>query len=189
MKTFLTLVLSLLVSQLSFGATAQVNSVSTPGSIIGTASTYAPPSPLVIPSSDAPNWHTLTAFGPAVGAYGALFDMGNTTGTQYVLPTGHSMEVHQICISDSVQANGDSANMGFATATFTDQTTTDPTGVKYFSGGKTVPNFKVNATPAGGWQCFNDIFTFTNASGGNYYPFMYNTGGGILTYRVIFKYL
>ncbi|MES2355613.1 MAG: hypothetical protein V4568_14685 [Pseudomonadota bacterium] len=171
----------------SYAGSPPVANASFPG-VPPIGSTAVPvQSPVVIPGSDAPNWYTLTGKGLAAAGYIALFALGNTAGTQFALANSKNMEVHQVCLSDSTANNSDQASMGFSTATFTDGTGTDPTGVKYYSGSKTVPSHVVVSPVASTWVCWGDIFTLVNTSGGSYYPLFYYAGGGTVYVRVTFK--
>lgn len=142
MKTFITLISLFLVSQLSFGATAQVNDVATYGGMIAGTSSPNYSSTATFPAGATPIMLSANTGGSANNNFLILYK--DVTGAAYQVASGKTFvatSVHSV-------AGGGANTVGYQFCTGTaalasNDTATAPTGVVYQMGaaGKSVISY------------------------------------------------
>lgn len=176
MKKILSILSLLLITQVALGATAQVNSVIGIGGApsVNTA-TGTVGSPVITSPESAlgteGEWFTISAtVGAATtGNYYHFMIWGPNSG-QYQVPNGKTLH----CVGSNGWSDGAKAGylIGSATATFTDDDPTVPTGAQYF--GKVGVYTLFTGTSADTWSYFPGLMTFAQ----NTYPFAKFFGSG-----------
>lgn len=178
-----------LLTQTAFANTGSGNSSSI-GSVGGGTSvinsTYtAPIQPsVIIPEGSISNYITLHGDSNA-GSSGQYMSLYNgQSNTQYQVASGKKFYIVMICATNRDTSVNLTYQPGYATATFTNQTTSAPTGAVYWGGAANIRIFNVFGTGGGSvMNCLNMSNFFPALS----YPFMNETSSVAASFIVYGK--